>query len=234
MAAVLACRRRGGAPRGSMSVLDFWGAALSHRSAAVHWGLLRERQGPVDVTAPGHGGKKRREGIRVHRSQTLRPADVTLRDGIPVTTPARTIADLRRVSTGKNRLVAPRELRRAIRQADVLGLPIGVLPERDGTRSDLEGDFLALCRRHRVPEPEVNVRVGRHLVDFLWRERRLIVETDGYIYHRGETAFEDDRSRDFELRRLGYRVERLSAGQLRSEAPRIAHWLAGELSRAAP
>lgn len=148
-----------------------------------------------------------------------------------MTTPARTIADLRRVSSGKARLIAPRELRRAIRQADVLGLPIGSPPERDRSRSDLERDFLRPCRRYRLPAPEVNVRVGRYLVDFLWRERWLVVETDSYLYHRGEAAFEDDHRRDFDLRRLGYQVERLSDGQLDEEPQLIARWLKAELSR---
>ena len=217
----------------AVPILELWGAALSHRSAAVCWGLLRPGEGPVDVSVCGGGGRGSRRGVRLHRSQTLRPTDVTLRSGIPVTTPARTIADLRRAAAirGDRRIASPKELRRAIRQADVLSLPIGSPPERDRTRSDLERDFLRLCRRHRLPVPDVNVRVGRHLVDFLWRERRLIVETDSYLYHRGEAAFEDDHSRDFELRRLGYRVERLSGGQLDAEPRRIGRWLADELAR---
>ncbi len=130
-------------------------------------------------------------------------------------------------------MVSHKELRRAIRQADVLGLPIGSPPERDRTRSDLERDFLRLCRRHRLPAPEVNVRIGRYLVDFLWRERRLVVETDSYLYHRGEAAFEDDHRRDFGLRQLGHRVVRVSGGQLEEEPGRIARGIADELSASA-
>jgi very-short-patch-repair endonuclease len=141
---------------------------------------------------------------------------VRRREGIPVTTPARTIADLRwavqegmpacRVSAG--------ELRRAIRQADVLGLPIGQGAGPDRTRSELERLFLRLCRRHRLPSPEVNVRIGSMIVDFLWRDRMLIVETDGYRYHRWRAAFEDDRDRDLRLRALGYQVVRASYRQV--------------------
>ena len=110
----------------------------------------------------------------MHRSHMLFSADVTLRQGIPVTTPGRTIADLRRAtSQGWRGAVPPHELRRAIRQAGVLGLPIGDQatigngPGEDRTRSDLELDFLQLCRRHRLPAPEVNVPIGPYLVDFL-------------------------------------------------------------------
>jgi very-short-patch-repair endonuclease len=254
MAAILASGRKGrtaGAGRGgadpsrlnaeeddrsdSSAVLDFWRAALSHRTAAVHWGLLSPAAGPVDVSVPGDGGKATRGGIRLHRSSSLLPAAVTLRAGIPVTTPARTIADLRRAAAGRgrHRIVSPKELRRAIRQADVLGLPIGSPPARDRTRSDLEQDFLRLCRRHRLPAPEVNVRVGRYLVDFLWRERRLVVETDSYLYHRGQIAFQDDHQRDLVLRGLGYEAIRLSEKQLNEEPERVAELLRAELRRSA-
>lgn len=247
MAAVLACRRNAteadGAEKGTRAdegpagnstvlsmaaetsaVLEYWGAALSHHSAAQLWGLLPGRAGAIDVLIPGYGGKKRQRGIRVHRSRTLLPAQVTLRDGIPVTTPARTVADLRRTisALGRKGLISPKELRRAIRQADVLGLPLGDDEERDRTRSDLELDFLGLCRRHRLPAPRVNVRVGRHLVDFLWRDRRVAVETDGYLYHRGREAFQDDRARDLDLRELGFQVIRLSEKQVNEEAPQVA------------
>jgi very-short-patch-repair endonuclease len=252
MAAVLACRRsspaerrcvggdrgdEGAVPVAAATVLGYWGAALSHRSAACLWGLLGGEGGPVDVSVPGDGGKKKRRGIRVHRYLSLGAADVTLHRSVPVTTPARTISDLRRSVSGggASGFVSPRELRRAARQADVLGLAIGPQDDRDRTRSDLERDFLRLCRRHRLPAPEVNVRIDRHLVDFLWRDRGLIVETDGYRYHRGKTAFQDDRRRDFELRTRGYEVIRLSERQVEVEPARIAEWLRARLTaRAAP
>jgi very-short-patch-repair endonuclease len=213
------------------TILSYWGAALSHRSAAELWALLPARQGVIDVSILGYGGKKRRAGIRLHRSLSLLPAHVTLRNGIPVTNPARTIADLRRVVSkpGRSRLISPRDLRRAIRQAEVLGLPLGDEIEGDRTRSDLERDFLRLCRRHGLPAPEVNVRVGPHLVDFLWRDRQFVVETDGYAYHRGRAAFEDDRERDLGLRARGFEVIRLAEKQVDEEPGRVAEVLAAAL-----
>lgn len=257
MAAVLACRRgsRGGVPTAprvrsaggagvggdpvqalvageAVTVLERWGATLSHRSAAHLLGLLPIGDGPVDVSVLGRGGKREQRGIRIHRSQTLSPADVTLRNGIPVTSPARTLADLRRVvsTPGRKGLIAPKELRRAIRQANVLGLPVGEEERRERTRSELERDFLCLCRQHHLPTPEVNVRVGSHLVDFLWRERMLIVETDGYRYHSGRVAFEDDRARDLDLRAHGYEVIRLSYRQVTKEPEAVAGVLRAALS----
>lgn len=230
MSAVIACSRRSSENRKGVSgmdeavpVLAYWGAALSHRSAAQLWEMLPARASATDVSIPGYGGKNR-SGIRVHRSLTLVPAQVTLRGGIPVTTPGRTIADLSRVVArpGRPGLISPWELRRAIRQAEVCGLPLGDDVESDGTRSDLEGDFLHLCRRYRLPAPEVNIRVGPHLVDFLWRDRGLILETDSFAYHGGRTAFQEDRSRDLDLRARGFQVFRLSEKQVNEEPRRVA------------
>jgi very-short-patch-repair endonuclease len=97
-----------------------------------------------------------------------------------------------------------------LRQAEFLGLPIDQRLAPDHTRSELEARFLGLCRRHRLPAPEVNVRLRPYLVDFLWRAQRLVVEVDGYWAHRGRSAFEADRARDLELKRRGYEVIRLT------------------------
>lgn len=190
------------------------GAAVSHRSAAELWGLLRPKGGSIHISVSGNAGRAQRIGIRLHRRTALRSEVVTRRHGIPVTKPAQTISDLRGC-------VSEKELRRAIRQADVLGLPIDPDLERDRTRSDLERDFLRLCRRQDLPAPEVNVRIGSREVDFLWREARLVVETDGYRYHRGRQAFEDDRARDLDLRSQGYDVLHFSYRQVTEEPERV-------------
>jgi very-short-patch-repair endonuclease len=148
---------------------------------------------------------------------------VTVRQYIPVTTVARTLEDLQRSK------LRPSLVRRAIRQAEFLRMPIGEI-ETDGTRSDLERDFLHLWRRYRIRSPEVNVPIGSMTVDFLWREERLVVETDSYVTHGGSIAFEDDRARDLELRRRGYRVHRFSERQLELEPMAIAEDVARGLS----
>ena len=215
MAAVLACGP---------------GAVVSHRSAASLWRLLPERPGAeVDISVPGAGGKKKRRGIRIHRRVALTPENVTRHRGIPVTNPACTIIDLRAVAT-------PAETRQAIRQAAVLGLSIGPAgrdgsPTPDGTRSELEYRFLRLCKQHRLPTPEVNVRIGSLLVDFVWPDRKLVVETDGYRYHRGRQAFEDDRARDLRLRSQGYEVIRLTYEQVTKQPEATAGVLRKVLSR---
>jgi very-short-patch-repair endonuclease len=188
MAAVLACGE---------------GAVLSHRSAAMHWGLLGARKRRVDVTVPSTSGRSLRKNIQVHRSTGLTPKAATIRKGIPTTTPARTILDLRRV-------VDRPTLEGAVAQAEILHLPIGNVPglHHEPTRSELERRFLRLCRRHGLPKPEVNVRIGPYEVDFLWREHKLIVETDGYRTHGGKVASHHDKARDARLRMMGLSVQR--------------------------
>jgi very-short-patch-repair endonuclease len=98
-------------------------------------------------------------------------------------------------------------------------------------RSDLEEDFLALVRRHDLPLPETNVKLGRWEVDFLWRSHRLAVETDCFTYHRGWIAFEDDHARDLDLRRRGYTVLRFTDRQIEGEPALVVADVARALSR---
>jgi very-short-patch-repair endonuclease len=207
------------------------GAVLSHRSAAALWKIRRlpvaetsPADSPVDVTVPGDGGRAKRRGIRIHRSPTLQPRDCTLRNGVPVTNPARTLHDLRRV-------VSEKEFATAVREAEYLRLAIGDQFGPDATRSELESRLLGLCRRHRLPQPRVNERVDRYVVDFLWGERRLIVEVDGWESHRFRTAFEEDRARDARLKLLGYEVLRFTWRQVTSDAPDVAQTIRALLRR---
>ena len=184
-------------------------AFVSHRSAAAVWGMLKPHSGAVDLTVPGDGGRENRPGIRIHRSVTLVARLVTRRRGIPVTRPSRTLRDLRRT-------VPQPMYRAALRRALDLGLirSAGVA-EADLSRSQLERTLLAICRRHRLPQPEVNARLGPYEIDFLWRDRGLIVETDGFRHHGNRASFEADRARDARLQTHGYRVLRFTYRQIR-------------------
>jgi very-short-patch-repair endonuclease len=226
MAAVLACGK---------------GAVLSHGSAAVLWKLLRPLDGPSHVSIPVTTGRKPQRGITLHRCPSLaEPSPLpsylpsgggrgrrltTHRDHIPVTTVQRTIEDL----PGH---LPSRLVRRAIRQAEMMGFRLDGI-ESDRTRSDLESFFLALCRRHGLPPPEVNVKLGHWEVDFLWRAQRLIVETDSFAYHRGSIAFQDDHARDLDLRQQGFAVRRFSERQLEEEPARVIANVRAALTAAA-
>jgi len=162
----------------------------------------------------GDGGRKRRPGLRIHRSRTLGPRDVTRRHGIAVTIPARTIEDIRDE-------VSPYLFRRALRQAELAGHRVPHLGRVKRTRSDLELLFLRLCDDHGLPRPLVNHRVHGRLVDFYWPEQRLAVETDSWKYHRGSVSFEDDHGRDLELRAHGIATRRYTGDQLEAASDAV-------------
>lgn len=216
MAAVLACCGRDG--------LEGRDSFLSHRSAAALWNILPPRVGPIDVAIVGEAGRRPRRGIRIHRPRTLEVEMTKWHSGIPLTSPARTIADLRRIASRRGG-ASRAEIRRATRQAAVLGLDLGAASRREPTRSELEHLFLQLCATHRLPTPEVNVDLGGLEVDFLWRQQRLVVETDGFRFHRGNDAFEEDRRRSLRLRALGLEVVRLSYRQVTEDALEVADTL---------
>ena len=190
-------------------------SVVSHRSAAELWELLRPNPGVPQITVPYPASPGRRQGIRIFRSRTLAGTRTTIKDTIPVTMPARTLADLARVAT-------PADVRRATREAEKRGLPLadGHIPTK--TDSDLEDDFFELCRRFDVPLPESQVRIGRYRVDFLWRAERLVAEVDGFIYHRGRQAFRDDREREVWLEIQGFTVVRFDDTRIDDDPAGIA------------
>lgn len=105
--------------------------------------------------------------------------------------------------------------RRAVRRAlDLRLIRSDQVSEPDLTRSELERLFLGICRHHRLPQPEVNARLGPYEVDFLWRDRALVVETDGFRHHSDRAAFESDRVRDADVQRFGFRVLRFTYRQV--------------------
>jgi very-short-patch-repair endonuclease len=82
--------------------------------------------------------------------------------------------------------------------------------------------MLALCRHHRLPQPEVNASVDRYIVYFVWADRSLIVEIDGWESHRTRSAFEEDRARDARLAVLGYETIRFTWRQVTDDARGVA------------
>ena len=220
-------------------------AVLSHASAAAAWELRRPGAGAIHVTVPGSQGRKRRNGIVVHRIATLDPDETTSHRAIPITTPVRTVIDLATTLNG-------RPLEQALDRAEQLRLVdfadlarrVADRPGRPGspslqavlslytagstvTRSDLEERFLALCDDHGLRRPDVNTRIEGVEVDFVWRDSRLIVEGDGYAYHRSPSAFETNRERDVILALAGWQVLRFTWTQV----TRRATWVARAIAR---
>jgi predicted transcriptional regulator of viral defense system len=198
------------------------GAVLSHRSAAALHELRPSAQRKPDVTIPGRSGRHH-DGIRIHRSLTLAPQDVTIVNNIPCTTVARTLFDL-------GEAIAKRPHERAFDQAEVMDvLDMGAIHDQldrnqtrsaakrtrsilhehyigtSLTRSVLEERLFAECRHGGVPLPAVNEWIGLPdggppiYADFVWRDARVVIETDGWKTHRTRQKFESDRENDQRL-----------------------------------
>jgi very-short-patch-repair endonuclease len=90
--------------------------------------------------------------------------------------------------------------------------------------------FKDLCRHYDLPQPRVNQPVAGKIVDFLFADQRLIVETDSWRYHKTRRAFEDDRARDVLTTRSGYRTLRFTDRQLTRQPEQVAHAIAAVLA----
>jgi very-short-patch-repair endonuclease len=201
-------------------------AVLSHWAAAAHWDLLATSRTVIDVVVLGN--RVGQKGIKVHCVRQLDRTERTIRDQIPITTVPRTLLDLAAVAT-------ERQLRRATNEATRQGwlnskvvnelcarhpgrsgikpfkaVIAAVNPGTRRTRSDLEDDFLTLCRHEKLPTPNVNTKVEGVEVDIHFPGTRLIVELDSYEYHRTPQEFDNDRRRDAYLKTKGYEVLRVS------------------------
>ncbi len=80
---------------------------------------------------------------------------------------------------------------------------------------------MQLCRDNGLPPPTVNAMIDGLEVDALWPAQRLIVELDGYEFHRTRAAFERDRARDGRLQLAGYRILRVTHRMLEREPEAI-------------
>jgi very-short-patch-repair endonuclease len=218
MAAVLACGER---------------ALLSHDSAAALWGWRRWPAAPEVTVA----GQRRRPGIRTHRTRSLARAERDWQLGVPVTSPERTIREIESRLTRKQfrRIVKDALLQRRLDDAAVTRL-LGYAA--NPTRSEFEEAFRRFCRRFGLPRALTLATVHGYEVDALFAEQGLVIELDGWEFHRGRVAFGDDRERDAELLSFGYETVRITWERLHEtpgrEAARLKRILARrerELSR---
>lgn len=164
----------------------------------------------------------------------LRDDEVTTFEGIPVTTPARTILDLAG-SLGARELEAmvARAERKGLATREEVAALVARYPRRPGTRalrallargeapaltrSKPEAEILNLTRTAQLPTPRTNVLLCGHEVDFLFPEARVVFEVDGFAYHSSRASFEADCRRDGLLEAAGYRVIRVTWRQIRNE-----------------
>ena len=189
------------------------GAVVSHRSAAVLWGVSGFRPGPLEITVPP-GRSGRNALARVHRS----PVDGVRVEGIPATRPSRTIVDLARVVSGDvleeavddvlcrrlcrlDELPARGALREVLAAWDGHGLAEGVAEMRV-VRALLAAGLPAPARQYEIWHN--GVLVAR--VDLAYPAFRLAMELDGFRWHAGRRRFRSDRLRRNRVEAAGWRL----------------------------
>jgi hypothetical protein len=230
------------------AVLASHPSVASHLSAGWLWGLLQSRPGTIHVTC--RSPRPRKRPFIVHTAD-LTQVDLARRDGIPVTSVARTILDL--AVTSRERTV-----RRFIRRADDdktfdLRAMEDLLDRTKGhrgqakvraaleiydetpafTRSGLERRFLEVVREAGLPMPSMNLFVEGFEIDAYWAEARFGVELDIYETHGSRLSFEEDRERDDELLHAGIETIRVTGPRLAREPGEVVVSVRRHLARRA-
>jgi very-short-patch-repair endonuclease len=224
MAAVLACGP---------------GASLSHGSAAALWGFGSEQRGSIDVSVPTRS-RARLGGICTHRRNKATLEDTTVHEGIPVTSPIRTLID-------QATYLRPMVLERAVNEADKLdrvradvlhasldayrGQP-GVRPLRMLLDPKLEQLMRPLARAVGLPTPETKLWVNGYEVDFFWPELGIVVEADGLRYHRTASQQRRGLERDQTHLAAGMWPIRFSHWQIKHEPAHVRRVLRSTVARA--
>ncbi|WP_028063696.1 type IV toxin-antitoxin system AbiEi family antitoxin domain-containing protein [Solirubrobacter soli] len=222
------------------------GAALAGRCATVLLGVGKRTPREVEIIVPGH--RRTQPGLRVRTCRNLDPRDLTVVNGIPVTTVARTLVDLaddedaedvahvihEAAHWGKFDLAATRAaLDRANGRRGVKVLEAAIdlhLSGSAGSRSRLEKRFRKLIAGAGLPQPRHNVNVNGFEVDFTWP--MVVVEIDGPGHRRARTRV-DDAIEDAALRAAGYTVIRFTEADVDHRPEKVLQALTAALGRSA-
>ena len=229
----------------------------SHEDAALVHGLalLQRPQADVcSVTLPASAarGRSRRPGIRF-RTAALPEGHVRVRDGIPVTSVARTVVDLARTLPFRSGVVVADsalhgfqvgkgELEGVVR--DCARWPGIARARRVVEFSDAlaESPFESIARvafrDGGLPPPMLQVwimatdhPIGR--VDFLWDKHATIAEADGALKYADPDRARQQLKRDAELRRAGYEVVHFTWRDLAADPGQVIGWIRTAFGRSA-
>ena len=218
------------------------GSLLSDLDAACHLGFADTPPLTAHVTnASGRG--RSLAGITVHRRVVAR-GDRLIRDGIPCTSPTRTVVDCAAsasldqledllLAADAKRMLNRRRLDELLIEhagrRGIANLRRLITDDRQDTRSKTERRLLRICRHFGVPRPLTNhrIRVGDRTfyADFCWPDLRLIVEADSWRWHGGRIAGESDADRDQLLAIAGWRVVHFTRDQIRLQPDRTGRRL---------
>jgi hypothetical protein len=219
-------------------------SVLSHDSAAKLWGLcLPVNESVIEVTVPHEerGDSRSSEQLAVSRARGLAQSARNRMEGLPLTTPARTLLDLapRYNEQQLRKALDDAIVRRLLRPRDLMAvLDDPHLRSRPGSRklrkalepwlhspkveSVAEMALLRVILAADIPAPVPQYKVldGNRFVarvDFAWPALKVAVEMDGFRYHSSPAAQAGDLQRDATLIRLGWLELRTSPRQLETD-----------------
>jgi len=177
---------------------------------------------------------------------SLNASEMTIVDCIPVTTVARTIADLAGfasadlVEEGLDDALHRRLVRLgAIRKQAAAGragaaLLRRLVEERSGTgrvpESVFETRVLRALRRGGLPAPTVQHQIGSYRVDFAYVRERLAIEADGFRWHSSRRQWDRERTRTAALTAMGWTVFRVTWSELNERPDRFVEAVAALLA----
>jgi hypothetical protein len=221
-------------------------AVLSHHSAAALWGFGRELPGWIDVSVRRNASSRRRE-IRRRRRLNLEPKDVATREEIPVTGLFQTFLDIatelppnrleRAINEADKRdLIDPDELRTALdsRSGEPGVRPLRRVLDKHTFRlsdDELELLFRPLAKAAAIPVSLTKQIVNGFEVDFFWPDLGLVVETDGWRYHRTPSAQTRAALRDQTHTAAGLTPLRFSHWQVKHEPAHVKEILSRTAAR---
>ena len=228
------------------------GAVGSHRSAAGLWGLRGVEMGDPEITVPGSRRPELR-GVRVHRTDRLDPVDVSRRQRIPVTTPARTLLDLGAVVPAlvvesaledalMRRLVTVQLLINTLERLGVSGRRGAAIlralvemrdPATAPTASMLEDRMFQLIRRAGLPAPVRQYEVAGVRLDGAYPHLRLGLEADSRVWHGGRLDVQRNSDKANLLLAHGWRVLHFTWFDLTRRVSYVVGSVAQELAWAA-
>ena len=192
-------------------------AVLVGSSAAWWHGLTGTFPSKITVATQvkgRHSGAS--SGVKVTHRRLHEP-DIVVVDGLRVASVATTLLDVAAdgdTSTVDNALLKHRvtitelddALRRYPRRRGAPEARRLFDALRSGARSEAERAATALFDAHGITGWTANTEVLGYLLDFVFRDARLIVEIDGFAFHRDAKTFQRDRTKRNALLTDGWRM----------------------------
>ena len=206
-------------------------AVVSHHSAAAFHGIPRAPIALVSVSVPSRTTHAF-PGVVVHRYDDLENHHVTQTDGLPVTSPDRTILDLARLVSARHLALIVDEAiaedlcsiegldsvlqsvarkgkpgvaaMRSVIEARAGKQPTGTVLERHGTKLLIDAGIVGFMQEYAIPW------APSRRFDVAFPRERVAVEWDSRRWHMQVEAMRRDRERDRLAVQHGWRILRFT------------------------